>query len=210
MYADEVSKALISRYSIIHVMGDQCGETAQEIIRRKIHDNENRYAKLTLWAQHSRLAKPDHVRSLCAKGTVYLYLVADRRGGRIRMPGQQTKAKYRAATHYHPGDRGADGWKLVSELNISDVTDNRSYLDNQKAYALALGPLQYLDPAYPIRMQDWANTTGEAMVPVRTRMGAHAICAEREDMSKHAEVWIKERVIIAIAPLVEPFAVWLK
>lgn len=210
MERTDAKKAVDARRAIIHVMGDQCGESAEDIIMRKISDSRSRGAKLTLWAQHSRLAKPQHVRRLCAKGEAYLFLVADRRKGRIKMPGQPTTGKYRAATHYNAGDRNLDEWKPITDLEISEVTDNKGYLDGQKGYALVLGAIQILEQPFPIRMQEWADVTGETPVPVKTGMGFHAVCSERSDMSKHPNVWIKERVIIATAPIVEPFAVWLK
>jgi hypothetical protein len=202
-------KAASARYSIIHVMGDQTGEAANDILKRKRADAEK--SGMTLWAQHSRLAKPDHVRSLCAKGEAYLYLVADRRpAGRIKMPGQQTTGRYRAATHYNAGARNVDVWEPVAELNISDVVDGCRYLDKGSGYALVLGVIEILEQPFAIRMQEWANNTGEELVPVKTGMGYHAICAERHDMSDHPDVWTKERMVIATAPLVKPFAVWLR
>ena len=47
--------------AVIHVMGDQCDESVVYIISRKINDIRAG-ARFTLWAEHSRLAKPEHVR----------------------------------------------------------------------------------------------------------------------------------------------------
>jgi hypothetical protein len=205
----DLRRALEAQRAIIHVMGPQCGETVKEILDRKVADS--RGAEVTLWAEHSRLAKPEQVRRLCTGGEAYLYLVADRRKVGIKFPGTNPAAEYRQATHYNAGDRSRDEWKPIADLKISKVTDSKRFLDHQRSYALVLGRIQLFEDPYPsIRMQEWTDVTGKAPVPVKTRMGAHAICAERKDMSDHPEVWIKERVIIAAAPIVKPFAVSLK
>ena len=202
-----------SPYGLIHVMGPQCGETAEQIIERKADDFKRRNAAKTLWAHHSRLATIDMVRRLGARGTVHLYLVADTTGKarKLRMPGQATTSPSRAARHYHPGNREPGGWLPIEDLGISGVTDSCRLLDKGNGWALFLGPLENLmERPEPIRMEDWADITTGSPKPLRTGIGAHVVCAEQRDMRAHPEVWRKERVVIGVAPLVAPFAAWLR
>ena len=87
--------------------------------------------------------------------------------------------------------------------------DDSRYLDRRKGLALVLGPIELVTPPALIRMAEWADVTGSAPKPVRTRQGSHAVCAARRDMKEHPDVWHKDRVIIAVAPLRPPYAVWL-
>ena len=207
-----------SKYGIIHVMGPQCGESAEAIVIRKSEDFTVRKAGKTLWAHHSKLASVDTVRRMCKLGPAYVYLVADSVGTarRVRMPGLDTKSPSRAAREYHPRNREPGGWRPISELRISDVNDGCQYLDNANGWALVLGPLESLmrNPL-PIAMEDWADITGDKPRTLKTgyppgRTPGHAVCAQQMDMSSHPDVWVKDRVIIGIAPLVPPSAVFLR
>jgi hypothetical protein len=207
-----------SKYGIIHVMGPQCGEPAEAIIIRKAKDFAVRNAGKTLWAHHSKRAEIGMVRHMCGLGPAYLYLVADSVGvaRKIKMPGQDTKDPPRAAREYHSRDREHGGWRPINGLGISDVLDGHRYLDKENGWALVLGPLENLmSNPLPIAMEDWADITGETPMTLKTgyprgRVPGHAVCAEQMDMSSNPDVWIKERAIIGIAPLVPPYAMYLR
>jgi hypothetical protein len=215
----DMQQALKARHAIIHVMGPQCGESAEQIIDRKCQDFTLRRSQKTLWAHHSRLASVGMVRKLGEGGDAHLFLVADSVGNakRIKMPGQQTTSPFRPAKEYSPRDRHPGHWRPIAELNISPVTDSSRFLDHENGWALVLGDLKSLvDSPVEICMEDWADVseclisgTGNP-VPLRTGLGFHAVCAERTDMRSHNAVWRKRRVIIGVAPLVPPYAVWLR
>jgi hypothetical protein len=220
-HSDNVQRALASRHAVLHVMGPRGGESAESIIRRKMEDFTVRGSAVTLWSQHSRLAKHEHIRSLCSRGEAFLYLIADRaRRGRAaaprdaldgcRMPGQQTTGKYRSAVFYNPGSRtDPTSWVLIDD-KIRNPGDDCRHLDKGAGLALVLGRIELVDPPEPISMEDWADVTGSTPVPVRTSIGCHAVCAERREMRHHPDVWKKQRIIIAVAPLQPPYSVWLK
>jgi hypothetical protein len=211
-----IQRALAARYAVIHVMGDRGGEKSENIIQRKADDIRNRGAKFTFWSQHSRRATPEQVTSMCRRGDAFLYLVADvrrpkhREASTIRMPGEPTKGEHRCATHYQYWNKPPGAWQVIADLHLGPVRDATKYLDRENGRALVLGQIELLDHPFPIRMQDWADIGDENPMPARTGQGYCVVCAERQDMRHHPEVWRKERVIIAVAPLVAPYAVWLK
>jgi hypothetical protein len=94
---------------------------------------------------------------------------------------------------------------------LSPVTTNSQYLRGENGRALVLKSLIDLRNApRPIQMADFADISGDSPVPLKTGQGFSTICAARREMRGHTGVWLKERLIIAVAAFDDPYAVWLR
>jgi hypothetical protein len=205
-----------TRFALLHVMGPQSQRNAEEIIAYKAADAER--VGFTFWAQHSYRAKPHQVAWLCRQGPTILYLLASpsRKKG-YKWSGEKSKATHTEATHYSIRGDGSD-WKPLKELGLGPVEDNPRTLLKGKSYALKLGKFELQKEPYPeIDLADWADVTDNfgrtdviQRLSVAFKQGAHVTCSERFDMSAYPQMKSRKRLVIAAAPLLEPYAVWLK
>ncbi len=203
--------ALKSPIVVLSLMGPHAGESTSEIFFRKLEDV--RKCGRTLWAMNSWKATPQQVQR-CRPG--YLYIINDppRRSqlssGELHRDAGVPTADGTAAREYHTGDRRTGPWKPMWP-GLSPVTTNPRYLRGENGRALVLKSLIDLRRApRPIQMADFADISGDLPVPLKTGQGFSTICAARRDMRGHADVWLKERVIIAVAEFDDPYAVWLR
>lgn len=206
-----VARALRSSTVVISLMGPHAGESTHDILLRKIEDVKR--CGQTMWAINSWKAKPDQVRQCQPE---FLYIVNDpprRRdisAGEAHRDAGSPTAGGRAACECNPGDRQQDPWGPLPE-GLSEVTTNARFLKNGNGRALVLKSLIDLRASpKKIQMTDFADISGAIPVPLRTAQGSSTVCAKRQNMQTHPEAWHKERLIIAIAEFMPPYAVWLR
>lgn len=192
MTTDVLTEALVAGRVVLSVMGPHAGEDAATIFSRKMADIAR--CGRTLWLCRSPPARPDRAQAFfeAARGFVLFLAPASKNGAR---------ATTEAARATETSPDGAH-WRTIDPL-IGPVTGRLT----KGAYAFALSRL-VVAPS-DARVDLWEYADGNA--PVRFRLGASTLLAQRASTAAHAgRALSRFRQIIAIAETTAPHAMWVR
>jgi hypothetical protein len=188
--------ARLSDRVLFSVMGPHANETVSDIFVRKIED----IARVghTYWLHRSWKAKPDHVQMFCNGTPLFvLFLNPSAKGG------ARETIETQVATHF---SSDAHEW-FSMPAGLSAVTGKMNM-----AHAFKFDVLIEATPSDYPTIDLWKyRECGAGNMPVRFKLGASTLCAERGDTSLSSNrMTSHQREIVAIGRLCSPFSVWLR
>jgi len=189
-----VDQALAASRCVISVMGEHAGEGVDSIFERKTADIDA--VGRTFWVARSSKARPVQIQDLCASQRGYVIFVEPATPG-----GAKPTITSDAASEYS-GNRTK--W-LPLPQGIGPVTGKM----DDAATAFVFDQLT-TDSTRAIDLWQYADGS-DVDGPVRFILGCSTVCAVRKDMTAHPRrMKSRYRAIVAVARLVEPYAVWLR
>jgi len=179
---------------VLSVMGDHAGESTDSIFYRKIADI-NRLGK-TFWLMRSPKARPSQVQGICETAPSYtIFFEPATKGGARPTKEEDASKEY--------SDDGVSWYLLPKDL--SPVTGK---LDKGAA-ALVFDKVT-TNVTGSLDLWGYADFS-DIREPIKFILGCSTVCAIKKDMTSHpGRMKSRNRGIVAVARLVEPYCVWLR
>jgi hypothetical protein len=185
-----LESALAHTSCVLSVMGDHAGETTNTIFSRKIADI-NRLGK-TFWLMRSPKARPAHVQRIAPSFTIFIEPA-------IKGGARPTKEEDAAKEYSNDGE----SWYLFPK-DLSPVTGK---LD-KGATALVFNKM-IINITGSLDLWNYAEYY--LLKPIKFMLGCSTVCAIKKDMAYHPDrMKSRNRGIVAVASLAEPYCVWVR
>ncbi len=186
--------ALECSQCVVSVMGNHAGEDSDAIFKRKKADIER--LGVTYWLIRSPKARPAQVQTICTTLMAYTIFAepATKAGARPTIEKDKAKEYSYDGVLWHPLPKG-----------LSPVTGK---LDTGAA-ALVFD-MMTTDVSGTLDLWDYAEAF-DTHKPLRFTLGCSTVCAVRKDTKSFlGKMKSRYRAIVAVAPLADPYCVWIR